>query len=231
MNLPLRLVIVDDSELVRLGLRTLLSKQPGLEIVGEAPTAAGALTACRVSRPDVVLLDLRLPDGTGIEVCRAVVRETKARVLFLTSVIDDDMVADAIRAGAHGYLLKEIDSAGLVRAIHAVAEGGQAIDPTMRQRLMQALQDRGNGHISPSAVVLSAQDKRILALLTAGRTNKEIGAELGLAEKTIKNYLTDIFARLGFTRRAQAAAFYAQHHPAALAALQKLDLGQSPGRP
>ncbi len=210
---PVRLALVDDSELVRLGLRTLLDlHREHITVVGEAANVAEALALVQATRPDVVLLDMRLPDGTGVEACRrmrALIPGT--RVLFLTSVVDDDLVADSIRAGASGYLLKEINGRELVRAIRAVAAGGEAIDAAVTARLMRLV--RGDGTAMPgTGEPVSAQDRRLLALLAEGKTNKEIGAALGLAEKTIKNYLTVLFDKLGLERRSQAAAYYVQHY-------------------
>jgi two-component system response regulator DevR len=155
---------------------------------------------------------MRLPDGHGVDACRRLLAATPGtRVLFLTSQVDDDLIADSIRAGASGYLLKEINGQELVRAIRSVAAGGQAIDTAVTARLLRLV--RGDGALSPgTGEMLTAQDRRILALLAEGKTNKEIGAALGLAEKTIKNYLTTLFDKLGIERRSQAAAYYVQHY-------------------
>ncbi len=210
---PVRLALVDDSELVRIGLRTLLGLHKDvIEIVAEAAPAAEALALLPPARPRVVLLDMRLPDGRGVDVCRRLLAAAPdLRVLFLTSQVDDDLIADSIRAGASGYLLKEINGQELVRAIRSVAAGGQAIDAAVTARLLRIV--RGDGSVAPgTGEPLSAQDRRLLALLAEGKTNKEIGAALGLAEKTIKNYLTALFEKLGIERRSQAAAYYVQHY-------------------
>ncbi len=210
---PVRLALVDDSELVRIGLRTLLGLHKDvIEIVAEAATAAEALALLPPARPRVVLLDMRLPDGRGVDVCRRLLAAAPdLRVLFLTSQVDDELIADSIRAGASGYLLKEINGQELVRAIRSVAAGGQAIDAAVTARLLRIV--RGDGSVAPgTGEPLSAQDRRLLALLAEGKTNKEIGAALGLAEKTIKNYLTTLFDKLGIERRSQAAAYYVQHY-------------------
>jgi two-component system response regulator DevR len=210
---PVRLALVDDSELVRIGLRTLLGLHlEKIEIVAEAATAAEASLLIPPARPDVVLLDMRLPDANGVEVCRRLLAALpSSRVLFLTSSVDDDLIADSIRAGASGYLLKEINGQELVRAILTVAAGGQAIDSAVTARLMRLV--RGDGALAPgSGEALNANDRRLLALLAEGKTNKEIGVALGLAEKTIKNYLTVLFDKLGIERRSQAAAYYVQHY-------------------
>ena len=210
--IPVRLALVDDSELVRLGLRTLLGlHRDQIEIVAEAANVAEALARVPPARPDVVLLDMRLPDGNGVQACRQLLALAPgARILFLTSSVDDDLVADSIRAGASGYLLKEINGAELIRAILEVAAGGQAIDAAVTARLLRIV--RGDGTPGPgTGELLTPQDRRLLALLAAGRTNREIGGELGLAEKTIKNQLTALFEKLGIGRRSQAAAYYVQH--------------------
>ena len=210
--IPVRLALVDDSELVRLGLRTLLGlHRDRIEIVAEAAGVAEALALVPPARPDVVMLDMRLPDGNGVQACRQLLALAPgARILFLTSSVDDDLVADSIRAGASGYLLKEINGAELIRAILEVAAGGQAIDAAVTARLLRIV--RGDGTPGPgTGELLTPQDRRLLALLAAGLTNREIGVELGLAEKTIKNQLTALFEKLGIGRRSQAAAYYVQH--------------------
>lgn len=197
--------LVDDSELVRLGLRSLLGLQPTLiQVVAEAANVSEAIAAVPSSRPDVVLMDMRLPDGSGVQACRKL-REIvpDIRVLFLTSAISDELVADSIRAGGSGYLLKEVNGQSLIQAILDVAAGGKAHDPAVSAHLLEVARQ---GPRTPQ--VTSAHDQRLLALLTAGKTNKEIGNELGLAEKTVKNQLTVLFDKLGIDRRAQAAAYF-----------------------
>jgi two-component system response regulator DevR len=205
----IRLVLVDDSEVVRMGLRSLLGNDRSLEIVGEAANVAAGVQTCLRLRPDVALLDIRLPDGTGLEVCRQVLAAVPAvRVLILTSVADDQLVDEAIRAGAHGYLLKEIDGRGLVQAVHDVAAGKSILDPAITARVMQFVRTGGPGekHIDS----LSPQEKRVLALIADGLTNKEVAVQLGLSDKTVKNYLSTVFEKLHVTRRAEAAVLYAQ---------------------
>jgi two-component system response regulator DevR len=205
----IRILIVDDSEMVRTGLRTLLSTESTLEIAGEAANVAAGVEASARLKPDVVLLDIRLPDGNGIEACRQILkRSPDSRVLIVTSVIDDTIVDDAIRAGAHGYLLKEIDGRGLVNAVRDVAAGKSILDPAITARVMDLFKSAGSGR-DPLAV-LSPQEKRVLALIAEGNTNREVGAKLDLSEKTVKNYLSTIFEKLHVTRRAEAAVIYAQ---------------------
>lgn len=207
----IRVLLVDDSEMVRTGLRTLLSIESTIELVGEAANVAGGVDAAARLKPDVVLLDLRLPDGSGIDACRQIrKRSPETRVLIVTSVIDDGVVDDAIRAGAHGYLLKEIDGRGLVNAVREVAAGKSILDPAITARVIQLVKSAGPGR-DPLAV-LSPQEKRVLALIADGNTNKEVGVKLELSEKTVKNYLSTIFEKLHVTRRAEAAVIYAQEN-------------------
>ena len=205
----IRILIVDDSEMVRMGLRTLLGTEPQLEIVGEAANLASGVEAAARLAPHVVLLDIRLPDGTGIDACRQIrKRSPDTRVLMITSVLDEKVVDDAIRAGAHGYLLKEIDGRGLVNAVRDVAAGKSILDPAVTARVLEAFKSAGAGR--DALAVLSPQEKRVLALIAEGHTNKEVGAKLELSEKTVKNYLSTIFEKLHVTRRAEAAVIYAQ---------------------
>lgn len=204
-----KLLIVDDSEVVRTGLRTLLGTDTGIEVMGEAVSVATGVDAAMRLKPEVVLLDIRLPDGTGIDACRQILkRSPDTRVLILTSVLGDSIVDEAIRAGAHGYLLKEIDGRGLVTAIRDVAAGKSILDPAVTARVMQLVKSGGSGRDAFSS--LSPQEKRVLALIAEGCTNKEVGVKLGLSEKTVKNYLSTVFEKLHVSRRAEAAVIYAQ---------------------
>jgi two-component system response regulator DevR len=208
----IRLVLVDDSEVVRLGLRALLGAERSLEIVGEGSSVATGVAACVKHKPDVALLDLRLPDGTGFDACRQILRRlTETRVLMLTSVADDTLVDEAIRAGAHGYLLKEVNSRALIQAITDVAAGKSILDPAVTARVMQFM--KAGGSTRDVLASLSPQESRVLALIAQGKTNKEAGNEMNLTEKTVKNYLSNIFEKLHVSRRAQAAAIYAQRQP------------------
>ncbi len=205
----IRLLIVDDSEVVRAGLRALLGIDVSLEVVGEAVNVATGVESSARLKPDVVLLDIRLPDGTGIDACRQILkRSPDTRVLILTSVIDDTIVDEAIRAGAHGYLLKEIDGRGLVTAIRDVAAGKSILDPAVTARVMQLVKTGASGRDAFGS--LSPQEKRVLALIAEGCTNKEVGVKLGLSEKTVKNYLSTVFEKLHVSRRAEAAVIFAQ---------------------
>jgi two-component system response regulator DevR len=204
----IKVALVDDSQVVRLGLRALLSGEPSLQIVGEAASVAAATELVARTRPDVVLLDIRLPDGTGVEACRNIMQLAPAtRVLFLTSMIDDHLVNDAIRAGGRGYLLKEVGGDDLVRAVHDVAAGRSVLDPAATARVMQLVRHPAADRTSTLAS-LSPQERRVLDLIARGKTNKEVGNELGLTEKTVKNYLANVFTKLSVTRRSQAVALF-----------------------
>ena len=189
--------------------RALLGIERAFQVVGEAATVATAIETASRLRPQVVLLDIRLPDGTGFEACREILRRSpETRVLILTSVVDDAMVDDAIRSGAHGYLLKEIDGRGLVNAIRDVAAGKSILDPAVTARVMKMV--RSGGSPRDALATLSPQERRVLALIAEGCTNKEVGVKLGLSEKTVKNYLSTVFEKLHVSRRAEAAVIYAQ---------------------
>ncbi len=212
---PIRILIVDDSEVVRVGLRTLLGVEATIDVVGEAGTVAAGVKAGRKLKPDVVLLDVRLPDGTGIEACRQILEASPdTRVLILTSVIEHATVDDAIRAGAHGYLLKEIDGRGLVNAIRDVAAGQSILDPAITARVLQLVKSGQRPGGRDPLSLLSPQERRVLALIAEGCTNKDVAARLGLSEKTVRNYLSTIFEKLHVSRRAEAAVMFAQERRA-----------------
>ncbi len=206
---PVTVLLIDDSEVVRAGLRTLLGTDAAVAIVGEAATVASGVEAAARLRPDLVLLDIRLPDGTGFEACRQILKHAPdTRVLILSSIADDAMVDEAIRSGANGYLLKEIDGRGLVNAVRDVAAGKSILDPAITARVMRLVKAGGGGRDARDT--LSSQENRVLALIAEGCTNKEVGAKLGLSEKTVKNYLSTVFEKLHVSRRAEAAVIYAQ---------------------
>jgi DNA-binding NarL/FixJ family response regulator len=206
---PVRVLIVDDHEVVRVGLRTVLSRQDGINVIGEVATAADAVTeSCRL-QPDVVLMDVRLPGGSGVDACRTIRDSCPAtRVLFLTSYQDDEGVLAAIIGGASGYLLKQVNAEGLLRAIHAVAQGQSVLDPAITQPLLTRMRLQKEEALESKQTALSTQQQRVLALVAEGKTNKEIGSALELSDKTVKNYIRFIFQKLKVTRRAQAAACY-----------------------
>jgi two-component system response regulator DevR len=209
---PLRLVIVDDSEVVRMGLKTLLETEVSFSLVGEAGTVATAVETALRTKPDLVLLDIRLPDGTGFDACRRILEKLpETRVLILTSVAEETMVDDAIRAGANGYLLKEVNGRALIQAIHDVAAGKSILDPAITERVLALIRSNAPGTRN-TLESLSPQERRVLALIAEGRTNKEVASEMGLAEKTVKNYLSTVFEKLHVSRRSQAAALYVQQN-------------------
>jgi two-component system, NarL family, response regulator DevR len=206
----IRVFLLDDHEIVRRGLADLLETEADLTVVGEAGTAAEALNRIPAARPDVAVLDARLPDGSGIDVCRDIRSSMpQVRCLILTSYDDNDAVFAAVMAGASGYLLKEIRGSSLVDAIRQVAAGRSLLDPSVTERLLTRLR---NGEPEDKKLAsLSEREREILGLITEGLTNRQIGERLFLAEKTVKNYVSGLLAKLGMERRTQAAVFGAEH--------------------
>ncbi len=203
------LVLVDDHEFVRVGLRSLLSNHPNLSILGEAGTVEEAVHESLRLKPDVVLLDIRLPDGDGFEACRRIKDSNDAiKVLVLSSFVDDDVVFEAINSGVNGYLLKEIKTSELVRAIEDVASGKSILDPIVTHRVIRRFRRDHFDNPEKRFATLSKQEKRVLALVAEGKTNKEIARELKLSDKTVKNYFSNVLDKLNMSRRAEAAAFY-----------------------
>jgi two-component system response regulator DevR len=203
---PIRVFLMDDHELVRRGLVDLLRSEPDMEVVGEAGTAADALRRIPSTRPDVALLDGRLPDGSGIDVCREIRSGNPGiRCLILTSFDDDEALFAAIMAGASGYLLKEVGGSNLVTGIRQVAAGQSLIDPAVTQKLL----DRLRNPVKESSKLdqLTPREREILDLITDGLTNRQIGEKLFLAEKTVKNYVSILLTKLGMQRRTQAAVY------------------------
>jgi DNA-binding NarL/FixJ family response regulator len=205
-------MLVDDHEVVRVGLRTLLGQNHGMRVVAEAATTQAAVAEALRVKPAVILMDVRLPDGSGVDACREILSSCPGtRVVFLTSYADDDSVLAAVLAGAHGYVLKEIDSAALVRAIHTVSEGRSILDPTVTERALNWIKGLKSDVSLPQTEPLSPQEARVLALVAEGKTNKEIAVAMALSDKTVKNYLANVFQKLHVTRRSQAAAFFVKH--------------------
>jgi two-component system, NarL family, response regulator DevR len=208
-SMSIRVYLVDDHEVVRRGLRDLLELEDDIEVVGEAGTAGMAVAGIARTEPDVAVLDVRLPDGNGVEVCRdARTRQPELACLMLTSFGDDEALFDAIMAGAAGYLLKDIRGADLVDAVRRVAAGDSLLDPSVTGKVLQRLRE-GDAE-DPRLASLSDQERRILALIADGMTNREIGGEMHLAEKTVKNYVSNLLAKLDMQRRTEAAVFYTQ---------------------
>lgn len=206
-------LIVDDSQLIRQGIRSVLALPDSplpLEVVAEAGSCTEALSAARAYRPDLVLLDIRLPDGSGIDICRQLLAELPAtRILMLTSYSHDNLVYDAILAGAQGYLLKDIDPRALLDAIADTMAGRAVLSPDITQRVMQFVRGATAPTPAPTGLaVLSPQEKRVLAFVADGLTNKQIGTQLNLSENTVKNHLVSVFEKLSVRSRSQAAALY-----------------------
>jgi two-component system response regulator DevR len=210
MEKPLRILLVDDHEVVRAGVRMLLEHQPNMTIVGEAATAAAAIAEAARTAPDVVIMDVRLPDGSGVEACREI-RSARpdTRVLMLTSFADEEAVDASVMAGASGYLLKQTRSAELIHAIEVVAAGESLLDPTVTHQLLARFRRLGGSGGDPVAA-LTEQERRVLALVGDGKTNREIAAALHLSEKTVKNYVSTLLGKLHVQRRAAAAALAAK---------------------
>ncbi|MCX4637780.1 response regulator transcription factor [Streptomyces sp. RPA4-5] len=217
---PIRVFLLDDHEVVRRGVQDLLDAEPDIEVVGDAGTASHALARGPALRPDVAVLDVRLPDGDGVSVCR----ELRSRMpglgcLMLTSFDDDDALLDAIMAGAAGYALKEIKGADLVAAVRTIASGRSMLDPATTSRLMSTLRGDDSDE-EPQADALSSlspREREILGLIGEGLTNRQIGKRLYLSEKTVKNHISRLLAKLGVERRIQAAVLASQAAPGAAA--------------
>ena len=212
---PVSVFIVDDHEFVRVGLHTMLSRHDDINVVGEASTVKDAVReSCRL-KPDVVLLDVRLPSDSGVEACRAIRGSCpNTRVLFLSSSEDEEAVLAAMAGEASGYLLKHVDTKGLLQAIRAVAQGQSILDPTMTQHLLPRMRLQNAAVSAPQWGPLSFQQQRVLELVAKGKTNKEIGSSLELSDKTVKNSIRFIFQKLNVTRRAQAAALFTRNSAA-----------------
>lgn len=207
---PIQLVIVDDHEVVRIGLCAVLNLTPGMKVVGQGTRVEEARRLCRRLKPDLVLLDIRLPDGSGVEAAREILSKyPKTRVLFLTSFADEHTVLEAILSGAQGYILKDISSDALVRAIRTVHSGQALIDPRLTKHTLEWLKQTSTEPGQSKRSLLSPQEQRILPLVAKGMTNKEIATDLKLSEKTVKNYLANIYSKLNIGRRSQIAAIYA----------------------
>jgi DNA-binding NarL/FixJ family response regulator len=202
----IRVFLLDDHEVVRRGVHELLAVEDDIEVVGEAGTAAEALARIPATRPDVAVLDVRLPDGSAVEVCREVrSQDASVQCLMLTSYADDEALFDAIMAGASGYVLKAIRGTELLTAVRDVAAGKSLLDPVATARVLERLRGGGGPQQDDRLAHLTEQERRILDLIGEGLTNRQIGEQLHLAEKTIKNYVSSLLAKLGLERRTQAA--------------------------
>ncbi|HEU6439399.1 MAG TPA: response regulator transcription factor [Terriglobales bacterium] len=209
---PLRLLVVDDHEVVRQGLVSLLERREHFQVVAEAGTAAEAVEMARKFEPDLIIMDVRLPDGSGIEACREIRAEfPTTKVVILTSYPDEEAVLSAIIAGASGYLLKQIRGRDLVSALESVGRGESLLDPAVTEKVLDRVRRIATGTYTDELAQLTQQEQKILLLVAEGKTNKEIASEVFLSDKTVKNYVSSILSKLNLERRAQAAAFVARH--------------------
>ncbi len=213
MKKHLRIIIVDDHEVVRLGLRALLDRYPDFSVVDEAGSAKEAVQKVLQHRPEIVVMDIRLPGGNGIEACREIVAQSpESKVIMLTSFAEDDMLFEAIAAGAAGYVLKQIGGDDLVRAIEAVGRGEALLDPVLTQRVFARVREAQRRDEQSAFSQLTDQEMRVLGLVAEGKTNREIAQALFLGEGTVRNYVSSILSKLSLTNRAEAAAYAVQHN-------------------
>ena len=207
-----KILIVDDHEVVRLGLKSLLERQQQFEVVGEAGTAKEAVDQTSRLHPDIVLMDIRLPGPSGIEACEEITRSyPETRVVMLTSYAEDEMLFSAIRAGASGYVLKQIGGDDLIRALESVGRGEALLDTAVTQRVLQEVRRAVKEEEASAFVNLSQQEKHVLLLVSEGKTNREIAKTLFLGEGTVRNYVSSILSKLGVSNRAEAAAYAVEH--------------------
>ncbi len=208
-----RILLVDDHEVVRLGLKALLEQNPNFEIVAEAATARDALEKTELHKPDVVVMDIRLKGGSGIEACQEITeRFPETKVIMLTSYAEDEMLFSAIRAGAAGYVLKQIGGDDLVRAIEAVGRGEALLDPAVTQRVFQEVRKAAREEEASAFAELTQQEMHVLQLVSEGRTNRQIAEILYLGEGTVRNYVSSILSKLNVRNRAEAAAYAVEHN-------------------
>ena len=209
----MRIVLVDDHEVVRLGLKVLLEQSDHFEVVGEANNAKEAVEIAGKFRPDIVLMDIRLPGASGIEACEEITQlYPEVRVVMLTSYAEDEMLFSAIRAGASGYLLKQINSDDLIRSLESVRRGDALLDPLVTQRVFQEVRRAVKEEEASAFAILSQQEKHVLILVSEGKTNREIAKSLFLGEGTVRNYVSSILSKLGASNRAEAAAYAVEHN-------------------
>lgn len=207
-----RLLIADDHEMIRLGLRSLLESDSRIRVVGEAASPKDAVYQAALLRPDVVLLDVRMPGGSGIDACREILgRNLGSKVIMLTSFADEDAVYESIMAGASGYLLKEINKSALIEAVIDVAEGRSLLDPEVTRKVLERIRKMAASSDEVARAALSDQEKRVLRLAAQGKTNKQIAADLYLSDKTVKHHISNILSKLNLSSRAQAAVWATQH--------------------
>lgn len=209
----LRLLLVDDHKVVRVGLRAVLEGEPDIEVVAEAATAAQAVLQAGEWQPDVVIMDVRLPDRSGLAACQEIRQHwPRIQVLVLTSYADEELVLEAISAGAAGYILKQLDTDELVKLVHAVARGDAVLDPVVTQKLLQRVRRAEHESHEASFRELSERELDVLALVAEGKTNAEIAAQLNLSEKTVGNHVSAILSKLNLTNRIEAATYAVRNH-------------------
>jgi DNA-binding NarL/FixJ family response regulator len=208
-----RILLVDDHEVVRLGLKSLLERHPNFDVVAEAGTAREAVEKTKTFSPDVVVMDIRLPGGSGIEACQEITTTfPDTKVIMLTSYAEDEMLFSAIRAGAAGYVLKQIGGEDLVKAIESVGRGEALLDPAVTQRIFQEVRKAAREEEASAFSALTQQEKHVLLLVSEGKTNREIAKALFLGEGTVRNYVSSILSKLGVSNRAEAAAYAVEHN-------------------
>ncbi len=208
----LKILLVDDHEVVRLGLRTLISRHAQFEVVAEADNAADAVNKTQEFSPDVVVMDIRLPGKSGIEATREIISlRPETKVIMLTSYAEEDLLFEAISAGASGYVLKQIGSGELIQALERIGRGEALLDPTLTQRVFDRVREASRKAEEEAFSPLTNQEVKILALIAKGKTNKEIAEDIFLSEKTVRNYVSSIFSKLGLSTRAEAAAYAVRH--------------------
>ncbi len=213
-NEDLRVMIVDDHEVVREGLRSLLNRKQGITVVAEAGTVAQAIERALKEKPSVVVMDVRLPDGSGVEACREIrAQMPETRMIMLTSYADDEAIIASIMAGASAYLLKQTRGQQLADAVLAVARGESLLDPQVTRRVMEQMRDMANSGGTEKGPPLTENENKILMLIAEGKTNREIAAEIYLSDKTVKNYVSSILSKLNLKRRSEAAAYIARRTP------------------
>ncbi|MHB8629485.1 MAG: response regulator transcription factor [Aggregatilineales bacterium] len=210
---PIRVLIVDDHEVVRMGIKALIQQHPPLQVVAEAGSGEEAITQALAHRPDVVVMDVRMPGMSGVEACRQIVQQLPStRVVMLTTFAEDELLFAAIRAGASGYVLKRIGSQDLVHTIEAVARGESALEPGMMAAVFKEVKQSLDSKEDSIFTTLSDQEMRVLALISDGLTNREIAGRLFLGEGTVRNYVSSLLSKLHLSNRAEAAAFAVQHN-------------------
>lgn len=208
----LKILLVDDHEVVRLGIKALLSNYPEYEVVTEASTADEAVSRAREYKPDVVIMDIRLPGKSGIDATKEIIEELPdTKIIMLTSFAEDDLLFDAINAGAYGYILKQIGSDDLIGALNAIGRGEALLDPALTQKVFKRVREASRKATDEAFASLSDQELRILSLISEGKTNKQIAADIFLSEKTVRNYVSSILSKLNLRTRSEAAAYAVKH--------------------